>query len=224
LTFTGSAITRPPREGSLGPTECRTNRKSPTDVHVSTVRGWPHWEAAEHSCIRRFAAGSWIVEHGGMQGRSRPDRELLDAAALCRHLVPEGSVHADPLRAGGVGRNIWRPQGHDRTALRRQPTESQRTRPWTRMRTANSAALLPTCTPGVSHPPRMNAQKCFGASGAPPRVRPACDSVRWHPPPSRHRRQAGECPPPFGLANYGTQRSMRRSIGGRLLPRFLPPW
>jgi IS5 family transposase len=36
----------------------------------------------------------WIVEHGGMQGTSRPDRELLDAAALCRHLVPEGSVHA----------------------------------------------------------------------------------------------------------------------------------
>jgi IS5 family transposase len=36
----------------------------------------------------------WIVEHGGMQGMSRPDRELLDAAALCGHLVPEGSVHA----------------------------------------------------------------------------------------------------------------------------------
>jgi Transposase domain (DUF772) len=29
-----------------------------------------------------------------MQGSSHPDRELLDAAALCRHLVPEGSVHA----------------------------------------------------------------------------------------------------------------------------------
>jgi IS5 family transposase len=29
-----------------------------------------------------------------MQGRSRLDRELLDAAALCRHLVPERSVHA----------------------------------------------------------------------------------------------------------------------------------
>jgi IS5 family transposase len=29
-----------------------------------------------------------------MQGSSRLDRELLDAAALCRHLVPEGSVHA----------------------------------------------------------------------------------------------------------------------------------
>jgi IS5 family transposase len=27
-------------------------------------------------------------------GRSEPDRELLDAAALCRHLVPDGSVHA----------------------------------------------------------------------------------------------------------------------------------
>jgi IS5 family transposase len=29
-----------------------------------------------------------------MQGSSRLDRELLDAAALCRHLVPERSVHA----------------------------------------------------------------------------------------------------------------------------------
>jgi IS5 family transposase len=29
-----------------------------------------------------------------MQGSSRPDREFLDAAALCAHLVPAGSVHA----------------------------------------------------------------------------------------------------------------------------------
>jgi IS5 family transposase len=29
-----------------------------------------------------------------MQGTSRPDRELLDAAALCSHLLGEGSVHA----------------------------------------------------------------------------------------------------------------------------------
>ena len=29
-----------------------------------------------------------------MQGSSGPDRELLDAAALCAHLVPAGSVHA----------------------------------------------------------------------------------------------------------------------------------
>jgi IS5 family transposase len=29
-----------------------------------------------------------------MQGRSDPDRELLDAAALCRHLVADDSVHA----------------------------------------------------------------------------------------------------------------------------------
>jgi DDE family transposase/transposase-like protein DUF772 len=35
-----------------------------------------------------------MVDDGGMQGSSRPDRELLDAAVLCRHLVPEGSVHA----------------------------------------------------------------------------------------------------------------------------------
>ena len=31
---------------------------------------------------------------GGMQGSSRPDRELLDAAVLCGHLLGEGSVHA----------------------------------------------------------------------------------------------------------------------------------
>ena len=37
---------------------------------------------------------SWMVEHGPMQGSSRSDRELLDAAALCAHLVPEGSVYA----------------------------------------------------------------------------------------------------------------------------------
>jgi transposase len=29
-----------------------------------------------------------------MQGSSGPDRELLDAAALCGHLLGEGSVHA----------------------------------------------------------------------------------------------------------------------------------
>lgn len=29
-----------------------------------------------------------------MQGSSKPDRTLLDAAAFCRHLVEEGSVHA----------------------------------------------------------------------------------------------------------------------------------
>ena len=29
-----------------------------------------------------------------MQGRSDPNAELLDAAALCRHLVPDDSVHA----------------------------------------------------------------------------------------------------------------------------------
>ena len=29
-----------------------------------------------------------------MQGSSRPDRELLDAAVLCSHLLGEGSVHA----------------------------------------------------------------------------------------------------------------------------------
>jgi hypothetical protein len=35
-----------------------------------------------------------MAETWGMQGHSEVDRELLDAAALCRQLVPEGSVEA----------------------------------------------------------------------------------------------------------------------------------
>jgi IS5 family transposase len=35
-----------------------------------------------------------IEKNGGMQGRSDPDRELLDATALCRHLIADDSVHA----------------------------------------------------------------------------------------------------------------------------------
>lgn len=35
-----------------------------------------------------------IEKNGGMQGRSDPDRQLLDASALCRHLVADDSVHA----------------------------------------------------------------------------------------------------------------------------------
>ncbi len=35
-----------------------------------------------------------VRETAGMQGHSEPNRELLDAAALCRQLVPEGSVEA----------------------------------------------------------------------------------------------------------------------------------
>jgi IS5 family transposase len=41
-----------------------------------------------------LAFGVVIDEHGQMQGSSRVDRELLDTAALCAHLVPEGSVYA----------------------------------------------------------------------------------------------------------------------------------
>ena len=33
-------------------------------------------------------------ENGGMQGTERPDRDLLDAAAVCGHLLAAGSVHA----------------------------------------------------------------------------------------------------------------------------------
>lgn len=38
--------------------------------------------------------GRWGPQTAGMQGHSEPNRELLDAAALCRQLVPEGSVEA----------------------------------------------------------------------------------------------------------------------------------
>jgi hypothetical protein len=42
-----------------------------------------------------FAFWWWIEKmNGGMQGSSRPDRKLLDAGALCGHLLGEGSVHA----------------------------------------------------------------------------------------------------------------------------------
>ena len=41
-----------------------------------------------------LAFGAGIEKNGGVQGRSDPDRELLDAAALCRHLVADDSVHA----------------------------------------------------------------------------------------------------------------------------------
>jgi len=41
-----------------------------------------------------LAICSWVVENWWVQGQSDPNRELLDAAALCRQLVPEGSVEA----------------------------------------------------------------------------------------------------------------------------------
>jgi IS5 family transposase len=42
--------------------------------------------------VLAFVAG--IEKNGGMQGRSDPGRQLLDASALCRHLVADDSVHA----------------------------------------------------------------------------------------------------------------------------------
>ena len=41
-----------------------------------------------------LAIWAQVLQTGEMQGRSDPSRELLDAAALCRQLVPEGSVEA----------------------------------------------------------------------------------------------------------------------------------
>jgi hypothetical protein len=40
-----------------------------------------------------LAFSVWIEKTGGVQGRSDPNRELLDAAALVGHLVPAGTVH-----------------------------------------------------------------------------------------------------------------------------------
>ena len=40
-----------------------------------------------------LAFSARIEKTGGVQGRSDPDRELLDAAALVGHLVPAGTVH-----------------------------------------------------------------------------------------------------------------------------------
>src|SRR6266540_6742881 len=38
--------------------------------------------------------GARVLQTGGMQGRGGSNAEFLDAASLCRHLVPDGSVHA----------------------------------------------------------------------------------------------------------------------------------
>jgi hypothetical protein len=42
--------------------------------------------------VLALAGGAW--NNFGVQGSSVPDRELLDAGALCGHLVRPGSVHA----------------------------------------------------------------------------------------------------------------------------------
>jgi IS5 family transposase len=41
-----------------------------------------------------LAICTWIVENWQVQGRSESNPELLDAAALCRQLVPDGTVEA----------------------------------------------------------------------------------------------------------------------------------
>jgi IS5 family transposase len=41
-----------------------------------------------------FAFGALVLQTEGMQGKSDPNAEFLDAAALCAHLVPAGSVYA----------------------------------------------------------------------------------------------------------------------------------
>ncbi len=41
-----------------------------------------------------LAIGGWVVQTALVQGSSDPNREFLDASALCGHLVPAGSVHA----------------------------------------------------------------------------------------------------------------------------------
>lgn len=41
-----------------------------------------------------FAFWGWPGKNSGMQGSARPDRQLLDAGALCAHLVPKGSIYS----------------------------------------------------------------------------------------------------------------------------------
>lgn len=64
-----------------------------------------HVKLAEHltvtavPCLAKYWRGEFAFPagagwNGRMQGSSRPDRTLLDARALCRHLLGEGSVHA----------------------------------------------------------------------------------------------------------------------------------
>ncbi len=47
-----------------------------------------------NSSLADVRDGVSVVPTGGMQGHTDPNRELLDAAALCHRLVPEGSVEA----------------------------------------------------------------------------------------------------------------------------------
>jgi Transposase domain (DUF772) len=46
--------------------------------------------------------GGGLVQTGCMQGSSDPNRVLLDAAAVCGHLVPAGSVYALLAERRGV--------------------------------------------------------------------------------------------------------------------------
>jgi hypothetical protein len=59
-----------------------------------------------------LAVGARFAQTWVMQGRSDPNRVLLDAAVLCRVLVPEGGVEAFWLiiaaRRGGVVRRSRR--------------------------------------------------------------------------------------------------------------------
>ena len=86
---TPGTTTRSRSSGTRAPTRSSTRllhiaRGSPTQVTRRLLKKSP-------LVLAIWAA---IVENWQVQGRSESNRELLDAAALCRQLVPEGSVEA----------------------------------------------------------------------------------------------------------------------------------
>lgn len=78
---------------------------SPMDGHAGVRDGHHRSFAAGAPDLHRL--GAYVVEtdvdfadraaageNQGMQGSARPDRQFLDASALCAHLVPAASIYA----------------------------------------------------------------------------------------------------------------------------------
>lgn len=64
---------------------------------MSSTPAWPTMRCPRSmlsNSLLVLAFGRAVWNSVGMQGVYRPDRELLDAAALCSHLLGPGSVHA----------------------------------------------------------------------------------------------------------------------------------
>ncbi len=78
----------------LGPLPKHTRRyvNPPSPSHLQRSEAGLTGRLLSKSAVGARVFGS-RVELGGKQGDSRPDRELLDAAGLCSHLLAPGSVH-----------------------------------------------------------------------------------------------------------------------------------